>query len=448
MSALPRLAQRIASRLARADTLWVALGNAAGAGFGFVMLIVLTRTLGATGYAALAPALAVMDLGQLLIDTLLAAGVVTVAARAMGGKGGKGGTGGTGGTGGAGDGDAALKTGLVLRVIGGVGFAALFWIAAPFIAPHMTDAPGAVWLLRVAGIAGGLLAVQSALIGGMQIAQAFRRVAAGALLKNLLRVIVLGAVLTMGLRAPLPIALALLGAGVLALGLTTWLARPSYIKARYSRAHAAEMLSINKWMMLASVAIVSGRIDILLLAGFSQPQDVAWYTASMQLCIAVGVLSQALVTTTLPRAARFETLPEMRAFLRGWLSRSPLALLPVLILPFVSPWLFPAILGPGFAGGHRVLDLLFASSMITLVVNPALVLLFPLGSARIFGLAALGQVLAKWAIAYFVIGEYGAVGLAVADIATKLAVTALIFIALSRRLAGDGPVRPIQKVPA
>ncbi|MGH1454773.1 MAG: lipopolysaccharide biosynthesis protein [Paracoccaceae bacterium] len=440
---MTRLAHLI-QRVIRARTLWVALGNAVGAGFGFVVLILLTRTLGAEGYAALAPALAVMDMGQLLIDTLLAAGVVTVAARTLG-------------KGDSDQADAALKTGLILRLMGGLGFAVLFWGLAPVLAPQLSattgDATGATTLLRVAGIAGGLLAVQSALIGGMQITLAFGRVATSAMFKNLLRVLVLGAVLLMGIRAPLPIALALLGAGILALLLTTWLARPAYItRARYSRPLARDMLSINKWMMLASIAIISGRIDILLLAGFSQPEQVAWYTASMQLCIAVGVLSQALVTTTLPRAAQFETLPEMRGFLRGWLSRAPLALLPVLALPFLSPWLFPAILGQGFSGGHRVLDLLFASSMITLVVNPALVLLFPLGSARIFGIAALGQVLAKWAIAWLVIDTYGAVGLAAADIVTKLAVTALIFIALSRRLAGDGPVHPdvtpIPKAPA
>lgn len=65
------------------STAQVAMFNAAGAGLGFAVLMMLTRGPGPEAFGRLSPALAMMDLGPLLIDTVLAVGAVTVVARSL-----------------------------------------------------------------------------------------------------------------------------------------------------------------------------------------------------------------------------------------------------------------------------------------------------------------------------------------------------------------------------
>ncbi|WP_167620175.1 oligosaccharide flippase family protein [Paracoccus ravus] len=420
----------LVEQLRRSATAQVALGNAAGAGLGLLLLLVLSRSLGVTGYGQIAPVLTMIDLGQLLIDTLLAAGVVTVASRRMTLQ----------------DADDALYTGLLLRLAGGLIYAAILVLAAEWLSRKMLpDLPLAVWMMRSAGIAGGFLAVQSALIGISQITNRFHSVAISSSYKNLCR---LGAALLclgLGVRDPALLGIALAVSGLVALAATMVTCRGRFGSGRFSPQIAHEMLAINKWMVLASVSIVASRVDIMLLSAFSTPDQVAYYAASLQLCVAIGILSQAIVTTQLPHVSRLEERDEMRRYAVTWVKRAPWSLLAVAVFPFVSPWLLSGLMGGDFRPGHRVFDLLFASSMLTLVMNPLLLTLFPLGSARLFGLIALLQVLGKWAIAWVVILPYGATGLAGADVLTKLtaagAILWFVFHALGK---GSAPADPAQ----
>jgi O-antigen/teichoic acid export membrane protein len=419
---------RLARRLRRSDTFKVTLGNGLGAGLGLAVLLVLSRALGAGGYGRVAPMLAVIDLGQLLIDTLLAAGVVTVASRAMAESDGRNGA------------ANSVRTGFLLRAAAGVIYAALFLLGAEVLAPALfADAPHAAAVVRLAGFSGGVMAVQSALIGIAQIRQQFTRVALAASYKNLLRLTAIAACLLLGHVELVTLALALTLAGLAAMAATALTVERGGITAgRYDAAAAREMLAINKWMALAAISIVASRIDIMLLSAFSTPEQVAFYAAAMQICIAIGIVSQAIVTTQLPKVSRYHRREDMRDYLARWMRRAPGAIMVVLVMPFLSPWLLPALMGESFAAGHRVFDLLFASSMLTLVMNPVLLVLFPLGSARLFGLTALAQVLGKWAITALVIESHGAAGLAWADITTKLLAAGAILALLSRLLRRDG----------
>ncbi|EEW24161.1 lipopolysaccharide biosynthesis protein [Rhodobacter ferrooxidans] len=408
-------------------TAQVAVFNAIGAGLGFVVLMILTRGLGAETFGRLAPALAIMDLGPLFIDTVLSAGTVTIASRRMAQDP-------------TADGRDAMATALALRSAAALAYA--FGICA--VAVFLPDGSGP--MIAMAGVAGALLALQTALIGGLQAEQRFVQVGMGQAFKNAFRVLLMGALLLAGMLSLTAAMQAALAAAGLALLATLVLARPGYAnpaghgRGRVRRDLAGQMLAINLWMAVAAVSVVSGRIDILLLNSLSGPTEAAYYAAGIQLCIVVGVVSQAIVATTLPRIAAVARTEDLRAMLDRWMRRAPLALLPVLVMPLISPFAIPLVLGEGFAEAHWAFDLLFASAMLTLVANPVMTLLFPLGAARIFGLTALGQVIVKVAISLIIIPWGGAAGVAAVDLLTRLVMAAIILVALRRRLATDGPI--------
>jgi len=403
-------------------TLQVALFNAPGAGLGFVVLMILTRGLGPEGFGRLAPALAVMDMGPLLIDTVLAVGTVTVASRVLA----------QGSAEGARD---AAATALALR--GGAALAYALGVLVVVAVLPVAEAG----LLALAGLAGGFLALQTALIGGLQVERRFLAVGMAQAMKNVARAALLALLLAAAWLTVDRAMQAALLAAALAAGVTLAMARPFRPpRGRPRKAHLWPMLAINAWMAVAALSVISGRVDVLLLSALSGPVEAGFYSASLQLCIAVGVFSQAIVTTALPRIAAVARTEALRALLQAWLRRAPLALAPVLFAPLVSPALVPLLLGAEFAGAHVAFDILFAVSMLTLVANPVLMLLFPLGMARVFGLAALAQVVAKLAIAIPLIPAWGAAGVAAADLATRLLMAAVILLVLRRHLAQDGPV--------
>lgn len=413
-------------RVLRSATGRVLGGNVLGAGAGFLVLMLLARGLGPEEFGRLAPALAVMDLGQLLIDTLFAAGAVTVAVRSRPGSAAR---------------RDAVATGVVLRAGAGAAFALAVVLASAPLARAMGAGEDAAVIFALAGLAGGCLAAQGALAGSLQIAGRFGLVALTTAAKNGLRLALVGVLALAGWLTVDGAAMALSVAAVAALGIAL-ATSAGWDDGRFQRSAAAEMLAINRWMMLAALAIVSGRLDILLLTALAEPREAAFYAASIQLCVAVGVVSQAIVTTTLPRIAAFHDRAEARVFLRRWGRRVPFLLLPVAVAPLAAPFVLPLLLGPGFDGIETTFVLLFVSSLMTLAMNPVLLVLFPLGSARLFGIAAAGQVAAKTAIAIAVIPTHGAAGVAAADVATKAVTILIVLAALRPRLAGEGRLSP------
>jgi O-antigen/teichoic acid export membrane protein len=198
------------------------------------------------------------------------------------------------------------------------------------------------------------------------------------------------------------------------------------------------LLRVNGWMLLAAFAMLGGRLDVWLVGILGNPVQAGLYGVAAQLCVGVGIVTQALVTTALPSVSRFQTAGEVRDFL----VRSTRLLLPLFVLPLVAwPIAGPVIggvFGVAYAGSAGAFTVLLLAAIMTLAGAPLMLVLLSLGEARVMAYGALAQFALRVALAVPMVPAWGAVGLGVADVASRLiamaAISHFIWRALRRQM--------------
>jgi O-antigen/teichoic acid export membrane protein len=183
---------------------------------------------------------------------------------------------------------------------------------------------------------------------------------------------------------------------------------------------AGEMFAVNKWMMVMMVSYVGGRIDIFMLSSLSTAEQVGWYSAAMQLCLAITLVSQSLITTLFPKTSGMNDPAEMRNFFNRSLKLGLIVLIPFGLLIVASPWFTPLLLGSSYTQSALVLNLLAGSAFLTLATNPATLLLFPLGEIRLLAIVGLAQLAIRVVLNVLLMPAYGAAGAASAEMLAKV----------------------------
>jgi O-antigen/teichoic acid export membrane protein len=422
------MAERIRSRWL-AGTAVVLTGNGLSAGLGFLLLVLLGRTLAPAELGIVSPIVSLLDVSQIAIETVFGAGTIRVAARYLESDPRRA--------------DMALKLSFWMRLGAAGGFVVLALALAPLLSELLFGSRAWVGELRLALLAIVGVAVHTSLMSVLQVRQRFRRLAVVTLYKNGTRVLLFGGLIAAGavtVSATVGIyaAAALASAGLALLSVSArFTLRPGV-----DRGVLKELVDVNKWMFVVMFAHFGGRIDIFMLSSLSTPEQVGQYTVAFQLCVAVAVLGQSLVTTLLPRVSALDDPGQMQTYLRTCLRLVPLALVPLAAAFALSGWLIPWLLGESYADAAPVFNIVLTSSLITLVANMPLMLLFPLGRVDVIAIGTLTQVVLRVALNLVLIPRHGALGAALADVTGRVLPT-LVMIGttwwLLRRFARATP---------
>ena len=268
----------------------VAVGNLAGAALGFLVLVVLTRSLTPAEFGLIATVIAVVDGGQLFVDTFVNVGIVHSAAS-------------------AGEATRAsprmLRAGLWIKIVLSLALLAPILVFAPQLSGMLTETAELQTALRFAAAAIVVASLQSFLITVAQSHQRFAQVAALTPAKNLARLAcIVGVVLLGGPEVETLAAAVALGALLAFCGSVSFASRELFRLTRVSRADIRTIMQINLWMIFVALSAIAGRINIWLVGVLNSTTQAGFYAAGLQLCMAVGILSQAIVTTVLPKAAK------------------------------------------------------------------------------------------------------------------------------------------------
>lgn len=413
---LPRPLLKLAKNLGS-----VVVANAASAGLGFLVLALLSRKLSPAGFGILAPIISILDLGQVLIDSIVSAGAVHVAVQKLKSN--------------AAHAAMAFKIAFWIRMSAAGLVVILGWPAAPWLSQLLFDTTDWTWELRLACVTVPAIAVYMSAIAVLQTRQDFTRLSAVTLYKNSLRLGFLAVLVVIGLLSVDTAAWAICLAAVLTAGLAVFTAPFNYLRVPgFDRAIAGEMFAVNKWMMLMAVSYVGGRIDVFMLSSLSIPEQVGWYSAAMQLCLAITLVSQSLITTLFPKTSGLQGPAELRAYWNRSLKLGLLVLIPYGMLVVLSGWITPILLGSSYANAAPVLNLLAGSAFLTLATNPVILLLFPLGEVRLLAIAGLAQLFIRVVLNLVFMPTYGATGAAAAELLAKALTIGLTLVAIDRVL--------------
>lgn len=390
----------------------VALGNVISTALGLIILLVLARSLAPSDLAIVVGIIAIIDGGQMFLDATVNTGMVSLASkRASAGK----------------PSPAILRAGFWSKFILGVGIALLVAALARPLSVALVDDASIAPQIALAGVAALVAGMHSFVMAILQSHEAFVRIAILSLFKNVFRLAVVLAWVLSGHPDPGSIALSICAVPVLvliaALGMTGW----DFLRdAAPLREGMRALLKINGWMALTAVAMFGGRLDVWLVGVLSTAEEAGHFGVAAQLCVGVGVLTQALVTAFLPAISRFRSGNEVREFLRRWARTLPLAvLLPLIAWPISAP-VIGFVFGSSYAAAAPTFNLLFTASVMTLFTAPLMLILLSAGNAKILAGGAFVQFVFRVGLALLIVPAWGGVGMGGADIASRLAALALI----------------------
>ncbi|MFC2968290.1 lipopolysaccharide biosynthesis protein [Acidimangrovimonas pyrenivorans] len=408
----------------------VTLGNVTATGLGLLLLLLLGRSLEPAELAIVMGVIAVIDGGQMFLDASVNTGMVNLAARR--------------GTTGAPSPDL-LRAGLWSKLIAGLIYAVIAALAARPMSIAMVGDASIAPLIAVAGGAALVAGMQGFILALLTAHEAFGRIALVSTWKNAIRILVVLPFLLRPEPDPWTAALAICGATVVTFLFSVRMVSWSFLRdAAPLREGLAALLRVNRWMALAALAMLGGRLDLWLVGWLGGAGQAGHFAVAAQLCVGVGVVTQALVTTLLPTISRFENAGQVREFM----VKGSRVLLPVLLLPLAA-WLLaePAMVlfvGPGYADSAPIFVVLLTASVMTLVGAPLMLVLLTLGEARILALGAMMQMGLRVAFAIPLVASAGGVGMAVADVLSRLiamaAIGVFVWRALRRGWNGAGAV--------
>jgi O-antigen/teichoic acid export membrane protein len=175
-----------------------------------------------------------------------------------------------------------------------------------------------------------------------------------------------------------------------------------------------EMWSIGK----SSIAIVmlggiTAQIELLMLQSLLTSKDTAVYNGALRFAMVLPMLTTALATVLLTRAAALDSAQACAAYVRKALKVSaPLALLSAGGLALSAQFLVPVFWGEKYAESVPVLHWLSLAFAFNVLLNPLTLALYPLRrEGAILLLNALQMVLSV-AAGWLLIPRYGALGAA------------------------------------
>lgn len=391
------------------------------AGLGFALLALLTRTLAPNEFGVVSPIVALLDLVVAATDALLVTGTIQLAARH------------------AADApqraERILRVSLGLRLAIGCLVAAAGSLAAGAISEVLLGSRDWEREVRLAFLAVPFMSAYTFATSALQLREHFSRLASLALAKNGFRLALVGLVVLLGLLSISRIIDAIFWAAAACLVVALVVTERRLWRPLFDASVCRELFRINKWMALAIVGLLGARVDIFMLSMLGTPTDVGLYAAAAQLCVAVAMLSSAVATTLLPKAAKLRSLPELRDHYRRSLRLLPVGVGAGALTIAVAAPLLPIVLGEGYAGATPSFVLLGASAFLTLLTNPVLMLLFPMGLVHFYAFGSVAQLLLRIVGNVFAIPLWGAAGAAGIDLAVKLVTIAFLIGVIRMRLA-------------
>jgi len=411
------------------DTAVVFTGNSLSAAMGFVTAVLLARTMSPTEFGLLSPMVSILEISQIFMNTVIGSSMLLFVSKHLESNPAKA--------------EMGFKIGFWLRMAAALCISSIGFLGADKLSKMFYGNCAMSGQLRLCFVAVMGVALYTASQSVLQVRRQFLRLAVVTLYKNAMRVIAVVVLVAFGwlsvvVTVKVYVVVAFLSALVALFSVShAYLARPGF-----DRDTVREMFATNRWMFLLLILFVVGsRLDIFMLASLSEPLEVGRYTAAFQLSSSLALLGQALITTLLPEIAGFRARDRMFGFLRTYLKLFVLLPVPIVLILFLGPWLFPLVMGPQYVGDGTLFNLLAMTTVITVASNPALMVLFPMGQAKVLALGVVMQIGLRIPLNLIYIPRYGATAAASSDLVSKvISVVVMLGLAYYLLMRETGPL--------
>jgi O-antigen/teichoic acid export membrane protein len=182
---------------------------------------------------------------------------------------------------------------------------------------------------------------------------------------------------------------------------------------------------------IAGYLLVAGteRVDLFLLSRFRGIEEVGLYGGVLTLAVIPDFIAGMLGTVLQPRVARLQASGVLAGFHRRlFLAMLPLAVLGMVLVGLLAPWLIGLTLGQLFVPAAPAFVLLAGASTVWLLLTPVPAVLISLSAPRTTMVLCMVQVVAVVSAGALLIPTHGAIGAALAVALTRMSVAVVVAI--------------------
>jgi O-antigen/teichoic acid export membrane protein len=197
----------------------------------------------------------------------------------------------------------------------------------------------------------------------------------------------------------------------------------------------ARLWRFSRWIAIAAVAsTIFLNLDVVLLGHFRPAAEVGLYGAALALLAKFEVLQNAVLTSAFPEACRYRSRDELRAYVFRILRVTALLSIGVMVILPLTGTLLVVLYGVRYAGAALPFAILLIGFAIGLNAQPTAFVLYPLERVRWIAGGDLLQLVFFIAIGLWLIPHYGALGAALAVLATRVVGAGLTAAFVTRAL--------------
>jgi O-antigen/teichoic acid export membrane protein len=203
--------------------------------------------------------------------------------------------------------------------------------------------------------------------------------------------------------------------------------RPTVPAAKVIISEIRSLVRFGRWLWIGDVlALVSGRIDLLIVGRWLDPITLGAYAVALNLASKADVVNHSLITVLVPEAASLAGPGAIRRFLVDGFRRSGLvAILMLLLLPLATP-LVDTFYGSGFAAVSSALIALLLVAIFDMLTAPVLLLPFRLDRPRLVAASDIARLGVVVALSFVLVPRFGVGGAVAARFASRLAGAGLV----------------------
>jgi len=196
-----------------------------------------------------------------------------------------------------------------------------------------------------------------------------------------------------------------------------------------------EIMGFGKWITISTFATMFiMRLDVLMLTAMSPSSEVGKYASANQLAYLFPLITGALTTALLPRATGLTQAGELRKFVRDTLRITPLVIIvAVPLIVFAQP-VVRALFGEGYLEAVPTFQILLASFVLSVILNPASLALYSMDRADLLAYMNLVQLGINFAGNLILIPGLGGVGAAFSTLAVRVFGSVFVIYCLKRYL--------------
>ncbi len=318
--------------------------------------------------------------------------------------------------------EALLREALLIRTILAIIVMVAGVLISPWIVRELLDKPELTTLLQLAFIGTIGLSIWWYCLAALQSQQLFMHHGALNLGLGLLKVIVVGCLFILGTKSLDIVAISYVGIALLSCLFALRIIPLSLTLKRGQRSKLlGRFLHFSKWVVITNLIMaVQIQQSLFWVNNYSDTTALGRYSSAWNLTLGMDVFALVMITVFLPSASKLSSATEYRRFARHSI------LISLIIITCLSPLFIYAepiittLYSEDFKGAGNIFQILFAGTLLTVMIHPISVLLLARDRPQPFFYAALIILLVSLVGNMLVVPIHGATGAAIVAASSKV----------------------------